>query len=77
MDDKAIFITSVIAIFGTIIGLIYWIIKSRDKLVYKDVCEAKHKGFEDCVEAKLETLETKIDEGFKRLEGLINGVRGQ
>ncbi len=68
-------ISVVVAIFSAIIGLIYWVIKSRDKLVYKDVCDERHKGLEDCVEAKLETLETKIDEGFRRIEVLINNVR--
>lgn len=79
-----VLIGAIIAIFGAIIGVYTALNKHTsnpkkhvcsDDVVFRDVCDVRHKGLEDCIEAKLETLETKIDEGFKRVEGLIKNAQ--
>ena len=53
-----VIITVVLAVFGTIIGVIYWVVKSRDKFITKDVCEAK----QDCVESELKNIHFRLTE---------------
>ena len=69
--DARILITAVIAVFVTIIGLIYWIIRSRDKLVFKDVCQANR----DCIETKIDGLKELIELRFDTIEELIKNER--
>lgn len=70
MDARTI-IFCVIGVFSTIIGLIYWVIKSRDKLVYKDVFESELKRIEDCWETELKSLKKEMTLRFDNLEKML------
>ena len=67
MDDKYIWG----ALTAGILTLVGWIGKHitnskkhpcKTDVVYKDVCEQKHKGFEDCVESELKNLNCRVTE---------------
>ena len=68
-----------IGVFGLIAGIYGWILRHLiAKVQFKDVCAAKHKGLEDCIEAeerrnteRYEALDKKIDEGFRELKQLV------
>lgn len=64
-------VVAVVGIFGAIIGVIYWVIKSRDKLVYKDVCEANR----DCIETSIKDFKEFVKQRFDTLEELIKNVK--
>ena len=65
IDNK--FILAIIALVSGIYG---WILRHLfGKVQFKDVCEAKHKGLNDCIEAEMrrnteryKSLEKSIDE---------------
>jgi hypothetical protein len=82
MNDR-ILITAVIALFSTIIGVIFWVSKSRAKMVFKDVCEEKAGRLNDCIENEVrsskeryENLVKKVDMGFKELKQELKNNRG-
>ena len=68
-----------IGIFGLITTVYGWLFKHLfGKVQFKDVCAAKHKGLEDCIEAeerrnteRYETLTKKVDDGFRELKQLV------
>jgi hypothetical protein len=74
-----------LGIVGLITTVYGWLFKHLfGKVQFKDVCAAKHKGLEDCIEAeekrnteRYEALDKKIDAGFKELKQLVrnNGRR--
>lgn len=78
MDPKTLIIM-VIAVFSSIIGLIYWVIRSRDRLVYRDVCESERKRLEDCIEGSLKLMQMQyknLCNRFDELKELIKNDRG-
>ena len=44
---------------------------AKKDIVFKDVCDPKMKGLQDCIEAKLEGLEKLVQQGFDNLESLV------
>lgn len=79
-----VLIGAIIAIFAAIIGVYEALRKHTsspkkhvcsDDVVFRDVCDSEKKRIEDCIEATFKILTTKLDEGFKRVEGLIKNAR--
>lgn len=71
-----------VSLFTTVIGVIYWVIKSRDKLVYKDVCESERRRLGDCIEhaeemcsQRYKELTKQMDTGFKEVKELIRNQK--
>lgn len=80
--DTRIIVGAIISVFSAIIGVIYWVIKSRDKLVYKDVCESDRRGLGDCIEhaeemcsQRYSELTKRMDAGFKEVKELIRNQK--
>lgn len=72
-----------LGIAGLITGIYGWLFKHLfGKVQFKDVCAAKHKGLDDCIEAeerrnteRYEALDKKIDNGFREVKELIRNAR--
>ena len=70
-------------IVGTIFSITRHIINTdkhpcKKDIVYKDVCDTKHKGLDDCIEGKINSLDQKFEimredmkEGFRDVKQLI------
>jgi len=83
--DVKILITVAAIVVPIIVGL-FWGLYSHSSntdrhpakkdLVFKDVCEPKMKGLEDCIEAKLDGFEKLMKQHFDNLEKLIRSNGG-
>jgi len=73
---------AVLGLYGTVIGVIYWVNRSRNELVYKDVCKSERKRIDDCIEGAVERSEQRYAElksdmlrGFEEIKELIRNQK--
>jgi len=75
----------IIPLIPVVVGLFYALyahVSNTDRhagkkdLVFKDVCEPKMKGLEDCVEIKIEGLKELMNQRFDNLERLVRNGGG-
>ena len=70
MDNKVLL--GLIGLISGVIGMMFrYISNLKEKLQFKDVCEATHRGLNETLDAKFDGMRDTIEQRFDNLEDLV------